>query len=149
MKLAELLQQRSDLQKANRHITARISNNLSYQEGETSIENPNELIAEQSKNYETLENLVKTINRINTLTVVEGKTLTEWIAKKDRLSQEIADLRLYVQEASYKTNRNHKTEIKTVCAVDVKSLQKKVDSLSAELRRVDNLIQSTNWATEV
>ena len=41
------------------------------------------------------------------------------------------------------------SEIKIVSTVDVRSLQKQVDKLSAQLRQVDETIQEKNWTTEL
>lgn len=149
MKLAELLQQRSDIQTKIRLLNDRIQSNITYQEGEAPVEEPNALISELEESEKALEKLVHTINITNTQVVVEGKSLTEWIAHKDSLKSQINYLSGYLRSASYNTNRSYRTEIKSICAVDVKALRDKVDSLSAELRKTDNLIQSTNWTTEV
>ena len=42
-----------------------------------------------------------------------------------------------------------RTEIKIVSTVPVSELQKTVDSLSKELRTVDEKIQELNWTTEL
>ena len=49
---------------------------------------------------------------------------------------------------TFKPNKKSE-EIKIQSAVDVKSLQKQADCLAKELRLTDNLIQETNWLTEL
>ena len=41
------------------------------------------------------------------------------------------------------------SEIKTVITIDVKTLHKQIDKLSAELRKLDIKIQGLNFVTEV
>ena len=42
-----------------------------------------------------------------------------------------------------------RSEIKILSTVDVRALQKQADSLSKELRLLDNLIQQANWSIEL
>ena len=85
----------------------------------------------------------------NSKTVIEGKTLTEWIAQKDCLSLKLEAYQDLVREASRLAQRATKTEIKIMSTVDVKEMQKLTDALAKELRLTDNKIQETNWKTEL
>ncbi len=89
------------------------------------------------------------INLANSTTVVRGRTLTEMIARRDCLRESIAAYQMIIDVASQSTLRMARTEIRTVRTVDVRALQKHVDALSAEQRRLDNEIQQTNWTTDI
>lgn len=149
MKLAEALQTRADLNRNLDQLENRLMNNALVQEGEKPNEDPFELLKEFDSSIDELEHLMTSINLTNANTVVEGKCLTEWIAKRDALQKKIGTYKSVVYEASQNTRRATRTEIKVLPAVDVKSLQKNIDKMSKQLREIDNLIQSSNWNTDL
>lgn len=149
MKLAEALQERADLNSKMNELRSRLSNNATVQEGETPAENPAELLSQLDECAARLEELIARINATNCATVTERGTLTELIAKRDCLTLRLSAYRNLVDEASCLAPRATRTEIKIVSAVDVKKLQKQADELAKELRLVDNLIQQSNWLTEL
>ena len=149
MKLAEALQERADLNRRIAQMTGRLCNNAVVQEGEEPAENPQDLLEELNICIAELKNLIARINLTNSKTVIEGKTLTEWIAQKDCLSLKLEAYQDLVREASRLAQRATKTEIKIMSTVDVKEMQKLTDALAKELRLTDNKIQETNWKTEL
>lgn len=149
MKLAEALQERADLNAKIDELRRRLANNATVQEGEAPAENPSELLSQFDDCAARLEELIARINATNCATVTERGTLTELIAKRDCLSLRLSAYRNLVDEASCLAPRASRTEIKIVSAVDVKKLQKQADELAKELRLVDNLIQQSNWLTEL
>ena len=149
MKLAEALQERADLNSKINELRSRLSNNATVQEGETPAENPAELLSQLDECAARLEELIARINATNCATVTERGTLTELIAKRDCLTLRLSAYRNLVNEASCLAPRASRTEIKIVSAVDVKKLQKQADELAKELRLTDNLIQQSNWLTEL
>lgn len=149
MKLAEALQERADLNSKINELRSRLSNNATVQEGEAPAENPAELLSQLDECAARLEELIARINATNCATVTERGTLTELIARRDCLTLRLSAYRNLVNEASYLAPRASRTEIKIVSAVDVKKLQKQADELAKELRLVDNLIQQSNWLTEL
>lgn len=149
MKLAEALQERADLNRQIEQLKIRLSNNAIIQEGETPAEDPKVLLSELNNSITKLEELIGRINLTNCATVVDGKTLTELIAKKDCLSVKVSTYQNFINQASQTARRATRTEIKILSTVDVKDLQKQVDKLSKELRLLDNKIQETNWTTEL
>ena len=149
MKLAEALQLRADLNTKIAQLKQRIYNNAVVQEGEEPAEDPKELIRELDQSIDELETLIQKINLANCRTIVEGKTLTEWIAIKDCLKIRIEAYQEIVSRSSNLCGRMTRTEIKTLATLSAKDIQKKADSLSAELRKTDNLIQQTNWTVEL
>lgn len=149
MKLAEALQERADLNSKMNELRSRLSNNATVQEGEAPAENPAELLSQLDECAARLEELIARINATNCATVTERGTLTELIARRDCLTLRLSAYRNLVDEASCLAPRATRTEIKIVSAVDVKKLQKQADELAKELRLTDNLIQQSNWLTEL
>ncbi len=149
MKLAEALQERADLNSKINELRCRLGNNATVQEGEAPAEDPNELIFQLDECAARLEELIARINATNCATVTEKGTLTELIAHRDCLNLKLSAYRSVINDASCLAQRATRTEIKIQSAVDVKSLQKQADCLAKELRLTDNLIQETNWLTEL
>ena len=149
MKLAEALQERSDLNKFIEQLRSRLANNVIVQENEDPAEDPQTLIKELDSAVLRLEELMKRINQTNCMTISEGKSITELIAARDSLKVKIAVYKDIVSNASQTARRARMSEIKIISAVDVRKLQKKVDDMSKEFRVTDNKIQALNWSTEL
>lgn len=149
MKLAEALQERADVKRLIDRLNKRLTVNAVTQEGELPAEDPAELLRQLDECLARLEMLMAKINLANSTTVVRGRTLTEMIARRDCLRESIAAYQMIIDVASQSTLRMARTEIRTVRTVDVRVLQKHVDALSAEQRRLDNEIQQTNWTTDI
>ena len=149
MKLAEALQERADLGRGVQQLQQRLENNAMVQEGESPAEDPAELLAELDGCIGALEQIVARINLTNCRTVVEGKSLTELLARRDALKLKLSAYRSLAQSASHLGHRGMRSEIKWLSTVNVRELQKRVDQLAKELRALDNAIQAANWATEL
>ena len=149
MKLATALSERADLQKRISELSTRLNNNAKVQEGEKPAEEPKMLLEELNRNFVRLEELIARINHINNVTEVDGKTLTDYIAKRDCLKQKISIMRSFLDRSSEKVARYSKTEIKIMSTIEVADIQKEVDALSKELRETDEKIQELNWTTEL
>ena len=149
MKLAEALQERSDINKRISELRRRLENCLLVQEGEEPAEDPMDLLNELDSSTERLETLVASINETNCNTKVDGMTLTELIARKDALTLRHSAYKELVYTAGNNTYRARGTEIKVKAVIKAAELQKTVDSLAKEIRQLDNLLQETNWKTEL
>ena len=149
MKLAEALQERADLRRVIGQLEARIVNNARIAEGTTPTEDPAELIRTLDGAMDRLAALITAINGTNSVTVVDGRSLTEWIAQRDTLKEKIEIYWRLVNEASEVTRRMMHSEIRIVPAVDVPTLNKQTDKMAKELRLMDNRIQAANWTTEL
>ncbi len=149
MKLAEALQERSDLNTRIAELRNRLSNNALVQEGEKPAEDPLELLKELDDCCVRLEELMSRINLTNQKVESEGKTITEMIAHRDALKIQVEIYRTLIESASSNTRRTTRTEIKILSTVDVRKLQKKADALSKEIRETDNKIQELNWTSEL
>lgn len=149
MKLAEALQERADLNRRIEQLRYRLSNNVLVQEGEKPLEDPAALLGELESSFTRLEWLIARINLTNCAVKVEGRSLTELIARRDVLSLQAEAYRRLVEEASQNTHRATRTEIKILSAVDVPALQRQADDASRELRLLDNTLQATNWTADL
>lgn len=149
MKLAEALQERADLNRRIEQLRYRLSNNVLVQEGEKPLEDPAALLEELESSFTRLEWLIARINLTNCAVKVEGRSLTELIARRDVLSLRADAYRRLVEEASQNTHRATRTEIKILSAVDVPALQRQADDASHELRLLDNTLQATNWTADL
>ena len=149
MKLAEALQERADLNRRIEQLRYRLSNNVLVQEGEKPLEDPAALLEELESSFTRLEWLIARINLTNCAVKVEGRSLTELIARRDVLSLRAEAYRRLVEEASQNTHRATRTEIKILSAVNVPALQQQADDASRELRLLDNTLQATNWTADL
>lgn len=149
MKLAEALQERADLNRRIEQLRYRLNNNVLVQEGEKPLEDPASLLEELESSFTRLEWLIARINLTNCAVKVEGRSLTELIARRDVLSLRAEAYRRLVEEASQNTHRATRTEIKILSAVDVPALQRQADDASRELRLLDNTLQTTNWTADL
>ncbi len=149
MKLAEALMERADLNVKINQTKDMISNNLLVQEGEAPSQDLKELMSNLDAMIERLNYLVSRINLTNCKTLVGSKSLTEIIAEKDALVIQVNAYNDFVYGASQNTRRARGTEIKIKPAVNVSDLQKKADTLSAQIRKLDNTLQMTNWQVDL
>ena len=117
MKLAEALQERADLNRRIEQLRYRLNNNVLVQEGEKPLEDPAALLEELESSFTRLEWLIARINLTNCAVKVEGRSLTELIARRDVLSLRADAYRRLVEEASQNTHRATRTEIKILSAV--------------------------------
>lgn len=149
MKLAEALQERADLNRRISELTDRISCCVLVQEGEEPPEDPEDLFHELDADIAQLGQLIAFINRTNSATVVDGKSLTEIIAEKDALNCQLDSYRSILSTASADVYRARETEIKILKTVDVRSLRRKTDAISKQIRLLDNTLQRANWTYDL
>lgn len=149
MKLATALSERSDIQNRINEIAVRLNNNSKVQEGDSPAENPTILMKELDRMIESLEFLMARINLTNSMTVQEGKTISDLLAHRDCLKKKIEIMRNFLNNASSRATRLTRTEIKIVSTVSVSEIQNDLDMLSKDLRRTDEKIQELNWTTEL
>ncbi|MBD7969994.1 DIP1984 family protein [Paenibacillus gallinarum] len=150
MKLAEALILRSDLQKKIQELRFRLRNVIKIQEGEEAAENPSDLFREVNGVLEQFESLVQKINRTNSQTEYgEGMTITDALARREKLQLKRSVLSDVMDTASIRYDRSSRTEIKFITTVDISALQKQVDELAKEHRTLDTRIQELNWTTEL
>ena len=149
MKLAAALIERADLQTRLTQLQTRLLNNAKVQEGVKPNEDPKDLLKELDEISKQLEDYIYRINMTNAATLVDEIPLTSLLAKKDVLTKKISILRAFLNESSALIDRYSLKEIKIDSTVDVAKLQKDLDSLSKELRLLDQKIQEINWTTDL
>ena len=103
MKLAEALQLRADLQRRISQLSGRLHNNARVQEGEQTPEDPDQLLVELEECFDELETLMARINLTNSLTLLPEGSLTELLARRDRMTQQLNILRSFLDAASSPT----------------------------------------------
>jgi hypothetical protein len=150
MKLAEALLLRADTQKKLASLRERIARNAVVQEGETAHEDPGKLMKEAVGVLGELEKLVVTINTANLANkLADGRTLTEAIARRDKLVQQHSVIHTAIDGSKKEPDRYSMSEIKWVATIDVSKLQKQSDDLARQIRELNAQIQETNWSVEL
>ena len=149
MKLAEALILRADLQNRIAELRTRLRSNALVQEGEEPAEDPEELLGELERSCSELRDIMTDINLCNARTLIEGRSLTQLLARRETLSLLVSAMREMLETASASAQRTRGSEIKIRSSVDVKALRVRLDSLSKNLRELDTRIQSANWLTEL
>lgn len=149
MKLAEALQERADLNRKIEQLKIRFAANALVQEGEQPAEDPEQLKAELDEAIDRLEYYIERINMTNAVTMIDGKSVTSLIARRDALSLKIEAYREIVRAASQTTTRMRVSEIRIRPSISVREWQKQIDHLSRVLRVIDNTLQENNWKTEL
>lgn len=150
MKLAEALILRADCQKRFEQLKVRIFRSAKVQEGDEPAENPNELVVELEAIATELADLIKRINKTNSLTLLqEGQTLADALAERDVLALRREVYSGLAQAASITMDRYSKSEVKYKSTVNVALTQKRADELAKAYRELDSRIQEANWKTDV
>ena len=149
MKLAEALMLRADLQNRLEQLRGRLTMNALVQEGEEPAERPSDLLAELDSMSGRLEQLMTAINLTNASTLVEGRTITELLARRECLTQRISLMRSLLDAANQTVMRGSRSEVKVLSTVPVADLRRQTDGLSEQLRKLDTAIQASNWTTEL
>ena len=149
MKLAEALQERADLNRKIEQLKIRFAANALVQEGEQPVEDPEQLKAELDEAIDRREYYIEHINMTNAVTMIDGKSVTSLIARRDALSLKIEAYREIVRAASQTTTRMRVSEIRIRPSISVREWQKQIDHLSRVLRVIDNTLQENNWKTEL
>lgn len=149
MKLAEALILRADMQKCVAQYKTRINDNAKVQEGDKPAEQPTLLFLELNDILPELQALVVKINMTNTRTMIDGKTMTELLAEKEFLGTKLDIYRSAYSNAIIRSDRYSRNEIRFVSAIDIVSLQKKIDTMSKRYRELDTAIQQANWTNDL
>ena len=149
MKLAEALQERADLNKSIANLRWRLEQVMLVQEGVEPVEDPVALLKTLDESIGRLEYLMAAINHSNDVTEADGMTLTQIIARKDALKLKLTAYKDLAGEAAGNTSRARGTEIRVLPTLKAADLQKEADRMAKEIRRLDNLLQETNWTREL
>lgn len=150
MKLAEALILRADCQKRIEQLRQRLTRSAKVQEGEQPSENPQALIAELEATVNELTDLIKRINKTNSLTnFQDGMTISDALAERDTLLLKRRVYDTLIDAAAVRQERYSSSEIKSFSTVNIAELQRQMDQLSRDYRELDTRIQQINWNTEL
>ncbi|GHF54251.1 hypothetical protein GCM10010218_39370 [Streptomyces mashuensis] len=154
MKLAEALAERGEATRRVEQLRARIVSSARYQEGESPAEDAAQLLAEAGDVLDSLETLIRRINRTNAATDMgQDGTLTDALARRDvlRLRHALvtaaADAAAGTGERGY--GRQLRSELVTLSALPVAELREQADVLARDIREIDMRIQRTNWEADL
>lgn len=149
MKLAEMLNERKAVKEEIRKIKERLYLSAKVQEGDARlVESPEELKIKLIILFEKLQTLIVKINRTNIKTQIEGKSLMELIAERDKNIAIAEALHGLAGNATPRPERFSRNEIRYVPTVDIQEIRKEADSYSQMARKIDNKIQAANWNSE-
>ena len=149
MKLAEALSKRSQLMEKVSQLKVRLNDCIKVQEGDVPAESPDSVIKELDRTLEELGSLIYHINLTNTLTEVDGQTITSLLALRDVRSMKVKTLGEALKVLTEREDRYNRNEIRFVRTVDVKDFRHIYDRSVAELRELDLRIQALGWTTEL
>ncbi len=150
MKLAEALILRGDQQKKLASLRERVTQYATVQKGDKPHEDPSKLLREAMGVIDELENLVFRINLSNLKhKLKDGRTLTEVLARRDRLVQQHSLLTAAITGSTKTPERYGMSEIKWVAVMDVSKLQKQADDVAKKIREMNVQIQEANWRFDV
>ena len=120
------------------------------QEGDEPPENPQELLEELERVSKELADLIKRINRTNSMTVFHGgTTLADALAERDVILLRREAYNQIAQNAAVRQDRYSKSEVKYRSTVNVQEIQRRVDELSKAARELDSRIQELNWKVDL
>ncbi|UNO40929.1 DIP1984 family protein [Streptomyces sp. MST-110588] len=154
MKLAEALAERAEATRRVEQLRARVVSSARYQEGETPAEDAAQLLTEVSEALDTLEALIRRINRTNAaVDMGQNGTLTDALARRDvlRLRHSVvtaaADAAAGTGDRGY--GRQLRSELMMLSALPVAELRAQADVIAREIREIDVRIQRTNWEADL
>ncbi len=150
MKLAEMLNERKTTKQRIVLINERLHLAAKIQEGDKApVEPPEELKTELLECYDKLAEAIVLINKANIETLVEGKSLMELIATRDKHVSIAAVLHKLAEHAGPERGIFSKNEVRFLPAVDIREVRKEADVHAKRARDMDNIIQAANWNTEL
>ncbi|WFD02403.1 hypothetical protein MOBT1_003391 [Malassezia obtusa] len=150
MLLAEALAERAEAQRRYEQLLQRLLRVVRIQEGDQAPEDPTELITEANKILNRLDELIRRINKTNTETKFDEKySLTDAIAFRDMALKRRKLYSDLATKASTSQDRYTRSEVKYVSTVNVREMQKRVDQLAGDYRKLDTRIQKLNWEVEL
>lgn len=158
MKLGAALNLRAQLQESFRDLQNRVTQNMWSQEGDTPVESPGGALAKLYEAYGDYEDLVARINITNTTTNVvysgEFTSITELLARRDRLRLELAALRQIIAQTTFNNTgfRYSASEIKQVRNLldfEVNRLREQQEQVQRDIANIENVLQEANWTVDL
>lgn len=154
MKLAEALAERAAAVRRVEQLRSRVEASARYQE-ETPAEDAARLLAEADEVLDSLEALIRRINRTNaTVELGSDGTLTDALARRDVLRLRHATLTAAADAAAGSGGRGGygrqlRSELLMLSALPVAELRERADLVARDLRQLDVRIQRANWEADL
>lgn len=150
MKIAQALLERSNTQKDLARLQGRIEDNLVVQEGDEPAEDAYELMDQYDKDSGRLLSLMQQITAANAVTrLPDGTSIADAIVKKDMLAKRLSAYRKFGIKLRVNPDRYSRREIRYVRCADPLIIQKKIENLNEEYRRLDVALQEINWTSDM
>jgi hypothetical protein len=150
MKLAELLIERSEIQKRIAQMSSRLNDYATVQEGDEPPFKPDEMLQRLDGLHVKLEAAIKKINMVNMTTEFEaGMTLADAVTRRDVMKSRRNIYHGLFTASVIRDSRYSKKEIKYVTTLDVDRILDITDELAKDIRILDSKIQLKNWEVEV
>lgn len=153
MKLGEALSLRHDQKIRLAALRDRAVRSAQVQEGQKPEEDVTALINEIDTLSATHARLIARINVTNTSTgaIINGEqdSLAWFLSRRDTIAIEHKLLTEIINAGAVNQSLYSRTEIRNVATFDWKRTQARADDLAKERRELDNIIQHTNWITDL
>ena len=150
MKLAELLTHKKDMEAAFQNLHQRLISGAKKYEGEEELDDTKKTLEDLIACSRDLEQVRLMINGLNFKTSVNNEgSLQHLIFQRDTAKQLFAFLTNFVNNLESRNNGYATVEKKFVRTFDPHEARKLRDNYATEWRRLDLLIQQTNWQVEV
>lgn len=149
MKLAEALSLRAALIQKSNQLRSQLDSCVKIQEGDEPEDSAEDLIVQLESTLSQLRDVIYRINMTNTITIVDGRNLTYWIAERDTLNSRTRALKDALSTLTEPTSRYSRNEIKYVRTVNVDDFRRLYDRTASDLRKLDLKIQEAGWLTEL
>ena len=150
MKLHEALSERKEVTQRIRRLEQRLESGARVPEGNSAPEKYDDLRADLTGALDRLRELNVQINLTNVSAQVDGtgETITQAIARRDMLKEELRILQAVAGSAS--GGRSYGGErIKYVSTMDIAALQAEIDRKSKEWRELDTKLQTANFKVDL
>jgi hypothetical protein len=150
MKLAEALMIRGQYKSDIENLRKRAIEAAKIRDGETIIEDANDMISSAEKINTKLENLIIKINRTNEATVMDdGARLSDALVKRDFFIKKNHIIKSVIESARERSRGWYDSEKTSRITVDVAMLERRSEYIVREYRELDARIQALNWATDL
>lgn len=152
MKLAEALQTRAALNAKITNLRERLQRSAVGTEGDAPPEAVSDLLVQLDAAISALTVLVFQINYTNMNSQLgDYTTITYALAKRDALKTKHGVLTFLLSHThnAMSMHRSRASELRAVSHVSIADVQREIDAIGAELRRLDNSIQEANWTVDI
>lgn len=154
MKVSEALAERADVVRRMGEVKSRATRCARYQEGEEPQESALVLLERYLGLAKRLQVLTTQLNVTNLSTVLpNGMTVTAAIARRDVLSVTRKAVTEIADAAGPESDRygfgRRRSELASKTDLRIPDLRQQADDLAREYQELDNMIQASNFATDL